>query len=48
MSFRRIVTEKDLSSFARGVNIQTGGFNIVSTKGPPQVILCFVPLKSNT
>lgn len=40
MSFRRIVTEKDLSSFARGVNIQTGGFNIVSTKGPSYPVFC--------
>jgi len=39
MSFRQIVTEKDLSSFVVGNNAETGGFVIRSRKGPTFPIL---------
>jgi hypothetical protein len=40
MSWRITVREKDLSAFARGQNIQTGAFNVISKKGVTYPILC--------
>ena len=39
MSFRQIVTEKDLSSYVVGANTETGGFVIKSRKGPTYPVL---------